>query len=154
DAYGLGLYGALSSAATLNGQPLSDPSNNGLVLSQQYDPKPTDLTTQVNAVLAMNPRPGLVLALGSTEVVTKFVTPLEQQWGTTAPRPLYLFADAAHKPELLTLAADESIRKRVRGSIPASPSTPPFNTFVLEYQGAFPGPFPQVFGMAGAYDAT
>jgi branched-chain amino acid transport system substrate-binding protein len=155
DAYGLGLYDAVSISATLNGKPLGDASNGGLVLAQQYAAKPTDLSAQVNAVLAMNPRPGIVVALGSTEVVTLFVTPLEQQWGATAPRPLYLFADAAHKPELLTLAADDTIRKRVRGSIPASPSTPAYTTFVSDYQSVFPGaPFPQVFGMAGAYDAT
>jgi branched-chain amino acid transport system substrate-binding protein len=155
DAYGLGLYRAVSTTATLNGQPLSDPSNSGLVLAQQYDPRPTDLNAQVAAVLAMNPRPGLVVALGSTEVVTLFVTPLEQQWGNTTPRPVYLFADAAHKPELLTLSQDESVRKRVRGTIPASPSTAAYNAFVQDYLGKFPpGPFPQVFGMAGAYDAT
>src|SRR5206468_125854 len=67
----------------------------------------------------------------------------------------YLLADAAQKTELLTLvAADNGLRKRVRGSIPApSRSSSNFKTFVFKYEGMFGAPAPSVFGMAGTYDA-
>ena len=151
DAYGLGLYNAVSSAATFNGKPFGDPANARALLALQYDPKPADLAPEVAQTLAAKTRPALVVGLGSTEVVTKYLTPLEQGWGAST-RPLYLFSDAVHKPELLAAAADDALRKRGRGTIPASPTSTAFNGFILKYVGAF-GPAPQVFGMAGAYDA-
>ena len=95
------------------------------------------------------------MGFGSTELITKFLTPLEQRWGAS-PRPVYLFADAAQKTELLdAVAADNALRKRIRGSVPAvSRTSGNFKSFVFKYEGAFGSPAPSVFGMAGSYDSV
>ncbi|MDB4938067.1 MAG: Branched-chain amino acid transporter, amino acid-binding protein [Labilithrix sp.] len=155
ESYGLGLYEAVTRAGELNGKPLGDAANAGLSSARTYPPIPPDLEQQVAAVLAESPRPSIIVAFGSTEVTTQFITPLEKRWGTTAPRPVYLLADAAQKTELLDLvAADNDLRKRIRGSIPAPPrSSSNFKSFVFKYEGMFGSPAPSTFGMAGTYDA-
>jgi branched-chain amino acid transport system substrate-binding protein len=155
EAYGLGLYEAVTRNGKLNGKPIGDPANAGLSEGRTYTPNPTDLEPQLAATLAESPRPAIIVLFGSTEVVTKFMGPLESRWGTSAPRPLYLLADGGQKTELLDLAAtDDAFRKRVRGTVPAaSRSTNNFDTFVFKYEGQFGGPAPSVFGMAGTYDA-
>jgi branched-chain amino acid transport system substrate-binding protein len=156
ESYGLGLYEAVTRAAVLNGKPIGDAANVGLSAARTYPQKPNpDLTQQVAAALAENPRPSIIVAFGSTEVITKFIAPLEKQWGTSAPRPVYLLADAAQKTELLDLVAtDDSLRQRVRGSIPAPPrSSSNFKSFVFKYEGRYGAPAPSTFGMAGTYDA-
>jgi branched-chain amino acid transport system substrate-binding protein len=155
EAYGLGLYEAVTRNGQLNGKPIGDPANAGLSEGRTYPPNPTDLEPQIAATLAESPRPAILVLFGSTEVVTKFIGPLESRWGTSAPRPLYLLADGGQKTELLALAAaDDALRKRVRGTVPAaSRATNNFDTFVFKYEGQFGGPAPSVFGMAGTYDA-
>ena len=155
ESYGLGLYEAVTRAGVLNGKPLGDAANAGLSSPLSYAPNPPDLEQQVVATLAANPRPAIVVLFGSTEVITKFMMPLESRWGAAAPRPVYLLADAAQKTELLDLvASDNGLRKRVRGSVPAPPrSSSNFKSFVFKYEGMFGAPAPSVFGMAGTYDA-
>jgi branched-chain amino acid transport system substrate-binding protein len=155
EAYGLGLYEAVTKAGQINGKPITDASNAGLSEGRSYMPNPMDLEAQIAATLAENPRPAIVVLFGSTEVVTKFMAPLESRWGASAPRPVYLLADGGQKTELLDLAtADDALRSRVRGSVPAAaPSSTNFDSFVFKYAGQFGGPAPSVFGMAGAYDA-
>src|SRR5206468_2976080 len=110
---------------------------------------------QIAATLAESPRPAIIALFGSTETITKFMAPLESRWGTSAPRPLYLLADGGQKTELLDLAAaDDTLRKRVRGTVPSSSRVSNnFDSFVFKYEGQFGGPAPSVFGMAGAYDS-
>ena len=155
EAYGLGLYEAVTRDGTINGKPIGDVSNAGLSEGRTYSPNPMDLEPQIAATLAASPRPAIVVLFGSTEVVTKFIAPLESRWGVGAPRPLYLLADGGQKTELLDLAAaDDTLRKRVRGSVPAaSRASSNFDSFVFKYEGQFGGPAPSVFGMAGTYDA-
>ncbi len=155
EAYGLGLYEPVTRAGQLNGKPIGDATNNGLTSALSYPTDPVDLEAQITNVLAQSPRPNLIVGFGSTELITKFLTPLEQRWGA-APRPVYLFADAAQKTELLdAVAADNSLRKRVRGSVPAvSRTSGNFKSFVFKYEGAFGSPAPSVFGMAGSYDSV
>ena len=156
EAYGLGLYEAVTGSGKINGKLITDASNAGLSEGRSYMPNPTDLEAQIVATLAENPRPAIVVLFGSTEVVTKFMAPLESRWGTAAPRPVYLLADGGQKTELLGLAtADDALRGRVRGSVPAAaPSSTNFESFVFKYAGQFGGPAPSVFGMAGSYDAV
>jgi ABC-type branched-subunit amino acid transport system substrate-binding protein len=155
EAYGLGLYEAVTRSGQLNGKPIGDAANAGLSEGRTYTPNPTDLEPQIAATLAESPRPAIIVLFGTTEVVTKFMAPLESRWGTSAPRPLYLLADGGQKTELLDLAAaDDALRKRVRGTVPAaSRSSSNFDSFVFKYEGQFGGPVPSVFGMAGTYDA-
>ena len=156
EAYGLGLYEAVTRDGQLNGKPIRDASNSGLSEGRSYTPNPMDLEPQIVATLAQNPRAAIIVLFGSTEVITKFMAPLEARWGATAPRPVYLLADGGQKTELLDLvAADDALRKRVRGSVPAAaPSSSNFDSFVFKYEGQFGGPAPSVFGMAGTYDAV
>jgi len=156
ESYGLGLYEAVRRNGLLNGKPIGEATNAGLSEGRSYAPNPTDLEPQIAATLAESPRPAIVVLFGTTEVITKFMGPLESRWGTSAPRPLYLLADGGQKTELLDLAAaDDSLRKRVRGSVPAASRTSSnFDTFVFKYEGQFGGPAPSVFGMAGAYDSV
>jgi branched-chain amino acid transport system substrate-binding protein len=155
DAYGLGLFEAVTRDGRLNGKPIGDPANAGLTNGISYPPSPPDLDMQVSAILAQSPRPAIVLGFGSTELVTKLVALLEAQWGTTAPRPLYLFSDAVQKTELLDLVSgNDALRMRIRGSVPAAPrSSSNFQSFVFKYEGMFGAPAPEVFGMAGTYDS-
>jgi branched-chain amino acid transport system substrate-binding protein len=155
DAYGGGLFQAVSLGASINGAGLTDPANNGLVIASGYDPNPTDLNAQVSAVLNASPRPAIIAAFGSTEVITRLMQPIEAQWGTGSPKPMWLFSDAAKKAELLAqIGADESMRKRVRGSVPTAPLTSTvYKSFTLAYQGMF-NSTPDAFGTAGAYDAV
>jgi ABC-type branched-subunit amino acid transport system substrate-binding protein len=153
EAYGLGLYEAVTRAGQLNGKPIGDPANAGLTTALSYPADPADLEAVITKILGQSQRPNIIVGFGSTEVITKFLTPLESRWGA-APRPVYLFADAAQKTELLdAVAADNGLRKRIRGSVPAAPRTSDnFKSFVFKYEGAFGGPAPSVFGMAGTYD--
>ncbi|HSO36587.1 MAG TPA: hypothetical protein VLT33_28875, partial [Labilithrix sp.] len=155
EAYGLGLYEAVTRAGQLNGKAIGDPSNNGLTSALSYPPDPADLEAQITNILGQTPRPNLIVGFGSTEMITKFLTPLESRWGAS-PRPVYLFADAAQKTELLdAVAADNALRKRIRGSVPTAPrASDNFKSFVFKYEGAFGGPAPSVFGMAGTYDSV
>jgi branched-chain amino acid transport system substrate-binding protein len=156
DAYGAGLYDAIRLDARINGQKLSDASNQGLLQVVNYEANPVDLAAQVAKVLAQNPRPALIAGLGSGEIITKFIDPLETQWGTSAPRPLYLLADAGQKPELLALAGkNDDLRRRVRGSVPVAPvGSVSYDAFIGKYEGMFGAPAPRIFGMAGAYDSV
>lgn len=156
DSYGLGLYEALTRDGKINGRPIGDPTNSGLVTALSYPPSPTDLSAQVANLLDQPQRPTIVVAFGSAEIITKLVPPLEAGWGTTAPRPLYLFSDAVQKNELLELvASNNALRKRIRGTVPGAPrSSNAFKSFVAKYEGAYGGPAPSVFGMAGTYDSA
>ncbi len=155
EAYGLGLFEAVTRDGVINGKPIGDPANAGLSNALAYPTNPPNLDAQVSAILAERPRPAVIVAFGSTEIVTELIGPLESRWGTTDPRPLYLLSDAAQKTELLDLVAtNDSLRTRVRGSVPAAPtSSSNFQSFVFKYEGMYGAPAPEVFGMAGTYDA-
>jgi ABC-type branched-subunit amino acid transport system substrate-binding protein len=155
EAYGLGLYEAVTRAGQINGRPIGDPTNAGLTKALSYPTDPPDLEAQIANILAQTQRPNIIVGIGSTEIITKLLAPLESRWGVAAPRPVYLFADAALKTELLdVVAGDNDLRKRIRGSVPAPPrASNNFKSFVFKYEGAYGSPAPSVFGMAGTYDA-
>ncbi|MDB4941018.1 MAG: uncharacterized protein JWP97_552 [Labilithrix sp.] len=156
ESYGLGLYEAVTRDGKINGKPIGDPSNSGLVTALSYPPSPTDLAAQVSNLLDQPLRPNIVVAFGSAEIITKLVPPLEAGWGSGAPRPLYLFSDAVQKTELLDLvSSNNALRKRIRGTVPAAPrSSSTFQSFIGKYEGTYGGPAPSVFGMAGTYDSV
>jgi branched-chain amino acid transport system substrate-binding protein len=155
ESYGLGLDEEVTKSGTFNGKPLGDPSNVGLIAPLSYEPNPTDLQAQITATLAQNPRPAVIVAFGSTEIITQYIGPLEAAWGATVPRPLYLVSDAVQKTELLDLVAtNDDLRKRIRGSVPSPGSSADFKSFVFKYEGMFGAPAPSVFGMSGSYDSV
>lgn len=157
EAYGIGLYEAVATRGQLNGKPLTDPANAGAATGISFPVNPPNLDAQVDAVLAQSPRPAIIAGFGSTELLTKFVAPLEAKWGDTSPKPHYLFADATRKVELLDMVArDPSLRARVRGSVPAAPvGSPAFASFKFKFEGMFQGASATAtFGMAGTYDSV
>jgi branched-chain amino acid transport system substrate-binding protein len=150
NAYGQGLFGALTAGLTLNGVPLTDASNNGFFTPLQYDATALDPTTAAGTVVS--DKDNLVIGIGTTEIITKFLTPIETTWPGSTPRPQYLFSDAGEKPELLTaVTGNDALRARIRGTVPGTSNTL-FNAFGIQYLGKYQSN-PAVFGMAGAYDS-
>ncbi len=146
DDYGRDLLDLIFAKAKLNGKALDDAENQSQILKLNYPHNAENLQAQVSQVLAAAPRPAIVVGLGSREIASKFLTPLEAGWGAEPP-PEYLFSDAVHKQELLDAVSDDRLRKRVRGTIPAPQATAAFHAFVAKYGT------PQVLGVAGAYDS-
>jgi len=150
NTYGTGLFGALSAGLTLNGLPVTDPGNNGFFTPLSYDA--TTLDPSAAAATVLSDEDNLIVGIGTTEIITQFLTPIETNWNASAPRPLYLFSDAGEKPELLTaVTGNDALRTRVRGTVPGT-DNPLFGTFSLQYEGKY-GSTADVFGMAGAYDS-
>ncbi|HEY1954801.1 MAG TPA: ABC transporter substrate-binding protein [Polyangiaceae bacterium] len=150
NTYGTGLEGALTTGLTLNGVSLSDPQNSGFFTPLQYSATSLDPSSAAQQVLADNDN--LIVGIGTTEIITKFLTPIESNWSGSAPRPLYLFSDAGEKPELLTeVTGNDALRVRVRGTVPGT-NNALFGAFNLQYQGKYQA-IANVFGMAGAYDS-
>ena len=150
NAYGTGLEGALTSGLTLNGLALTDTGNVGYFSPLQYSASTLDPSTA--AAQVVTDADNVVVGIGTTEIVTKFFTPIESNWVGATPRPLYLFSDAGEKPELLTaVTGNDTLRARVRGTVPGT-NNPLFGAFSIQYQGKY-NATPNVFGMAGAYDS-
>jgi branched-chain amino acid transport system substrate-binding protein len=150
NTYGTGLFTAVTTGLSLNGAVLTDPSNAGYFTPLQYDATALDPSAQ--AAQVVTDEDNLVTGIGTTEIITKFLTPIESSWSASTPRPLYLFSDAGEKPELLTaVTGNDALRQRVRGTVPGTSNTL-FNTFNIQYLGKY-GSNATVFGMAGAYDS-
>jgi len=150
NAYGTGLFGAMTTNLSLNGALLTDTSNNGFFTPHQYDATALDPSTAAGQVVT--DKDNLVSGIGTTEIITKFLTPVEQTWQASTPRPQYLFSDGGEKPELLTaVTGNDALRQRVRGTVPGTSNTL-FNAFNIQYLGKY-GSNATVFGMAGAYDS-
>jgi ABC-type branched-subunit amino acid transport system substrate-binding protein len=151
NTYGTGLYGAVSTGLMLNGALVSDNSNNGFFSPLQYDATALDPSAAASQVVT--DKDNLLVGIGTTEIITKFLTPVEANWPSATPRPLYLFSDAGEKPELLTaVTGNDPLRLRVRGTVPGT-NNPLFGAFSIQYQGKY-GSVANVFGMAGAYDSV
>ncbi len=151
NAYGTGLLDAVSKGLTINGLPLTDPGNAGFFNPYSYDATALDPSAAAGNVLTDTP--SIIVLFGTSEIITKLLTPVEQNWPAQTPRPLYLIADAGRKQELLdAVNGNDALRARVRGTVPGT-SNPLFSAFSLRYQGQF-GSTAAVFGMAGAYDSV
>ncbi len=150
NTYGTGLFGAVTTGLTLNGALLTDPSNTGYFTPLQYDA--TALDPSAAAAQVVTDKDNLVVGIGTTEIITKFLTPVESTWPASTARPLYLFSDAGEKPELLTaVTGNDPLRLRVRGTVPGT-ANPLFSAFSIQYLGKYQANA-TVFGMAGAYDS-
>ncbi len=150
NTYGTGLFTAVTASLMLNGVAVSDSSNNGFFSPLQYDATALDPSTAAATVVA--DKDNLIVGIGTTEIITKFLTPIETNWPGATPRPLYLFSDAGEKPELLTaVAGNDPLRQRIRGTVPGTNNTL-FGAFNIQYQGKYKAQA-NVFGMAGAYDS-
>jgi ABC-type branched-subunit amino acid transport system substrate-binding protein len=150
NTYGTGLFTNVTTGLQLNGALVSDPANSGYFTPLQYDA--TALDPSSAAAQVVTDADNLLVGIGTTEIITKFLTPVETNWSGSTPRPLYLFSDAGEKAELLTaVTGNDALRARVRGTVPGT-SNPLFGTFTIQYQGKY-GSAPTAFGTAGAYDS-
>jgi branched-chain amino acid transport system substrate-binding protein len=159
DSYGEGLFediarrlkpseggGALGLGDRLVGFSYGNPDD----LSETPDPA----ASYAQAVeLLVAEAPHLVLALGTTEVVTELLTRIE-----AAPslriRPKYLFPDGGYVPQLgAIVASNETLRQRVLGTRPAS-LRDAFGAFRERYATSFrDGTAADSVGAAAAFDA-
>ena len=150
NTYGTGLFGALTTGLSLNGVSLTDASNAGFFTPYSYDATALDPSAAAAGVVA--DKDNLVIGIGTTEIITKFLSPVESNWPSATPRALYLFSDAGEKPEMLTaVTGNDALRQRIRGTVPGT-NNPLFGAFNIQYQGKY-GALANVFGMAGAYDS-
>jgi branched-chain amino acid transport system substrate-binding protein len=157
DALGVGTRTSMD-ALTINGKPLSDPVNagstTGNVHIDPYDSKLTDIDAILTKEIAF--APDIVVLAGTSETVTKIMTPLEAGWPSGAERPYYYFIDPSKGQDLLTaVTGKDELRVRVRGTgtRPNSASEAVTNAFNLDY-GARYGSQPTASGAGTSYDAA
>jgi ABC-type branched-subunit amino acid transport system substrate-binding protein len=156
DAYGTGLFDAVTSTMRFNGKTATD--NGSAFLGINYkDPsiEEVDFSTHVTSLVEF--QPDLVLGLGTAEVVQEIMGPLEDAWPTAGatppPRPYYLFPDGGHVPDLLDLAGDDtSLLTRVLGTVPGRKGSN-YDAFALRYKARFENMVPGTFAETG-YDAA
>jgi ABC-type branched-subunit amino acid transport system substrate-binding protein len=165
DALGVGTHDSLTKTLTLNGAPLSAPSNGGAFRDDVYDPASMDNSKLVTQYLTF--KPDIIVVIGTAEAVTFFTNPLETAWQAqmpTVPKPYYVAIDSTKVPELLTAvgAATDDQRKRWSGTgiTPTSESAQAFNSFQLEFGNRWKDQNTgklapaTVSGMGPAYDAV
>jgi ABC-type branched-subunit amino acid transport system substrate-binding protein len=155
EAYGSGLFDALTEVMRFNGKSASDNGDaNFLGLSYPDPSKGTvDYSEYVSKVVKFAPH--IVVLLGTAEVVTKLMTPIEKAWPTVASapeKPLYLFPDGGHDTTLLQATmGNDGLRKRVKGTVPGRKDQN-YDAFALRYKGRFDNTVPGTYA-ENAYDA-
>ena len=153
DALGIGTRTSLNSLM-LNGKSLSDPVNLGNnVHINAYDFSAPDQNAIVDEYVKF--LPDIIVLAGTAEAISRVMVPLEAAWPASARRPQYVLIDSVKVPELITAAADNDLRVRVRGTgiTPAPTSMAVYDAFKVDYQVAYPGSS-IISGMGPAYDAT
>jgi ABC-type branched-subunit amino acid transport system substrate-binding protein len=156
DAYGTGLFDAVTATMRFNGKSAADNGSNFLGINYQ-DPsiEDVDFSTYVTSLVEF--QPDLVLGLGTAEVVQQIMGPLEDAWPTAGatppPRPYYLFPDGGHVPDLLELAkADSGLLTRVLGTVPGRKGSN-YDAFALRFKARFENVVPGTYAENG-YDAA
>jgi branched-chain amino acid transport system substrate-binding protein len=155
DAFGRSTRSSLH-GLTLNGARLSDAINlNDHVRFDAYD-----LTTHEHASLLasyLEFAPDIIVLVGTNEMITQVLIPLERAWPGGVPRPLYLLEDPAKVPELLdSVAVNEELRKRIRGVGVAqdADALTAHELFLLAYAARYPAEATSFNGLGSAYDAV
>lgn len=157
DAYGKGLANALIAKLKFNGKTAIDNGND--FLRQDY-PDPSeqpnfDFSGVVSAIVAQKPH--IVLALGTTEAITKVIDPVEKAWPTTGtpppPKPRWILPDGGRLDELLALTGptNADLRMRVVGTVPGR-TTPLFQSFKINFKAFHQNKDPGTFADT-AYDS-
>jgi branched-chain amino acid transport system substrate-binding protein len=163
DAYGSDLAIALEKSLVLNGAAVTSGQNAQSYKRIDYgnpdDPAadPPKFALAVSTALGFQPH--IVLVAGTGEGVNDVFIPIEQGWPAAAAyRPEYMFTDGGEVPDLWSFVAMndpmDTLRPRVHGSVPGT-----VGPLAVAFRAAFLAKFtegssPDVFGAAGAYDAT
>jgi branched-chain amino acid transport system substrate-binding protein len=160
DSYGTGLETDLRASVTLNGEPLS--STNPSYKPYDYgdpsvDPEGLAAGLPAKAAAVAAQAPHIVIIAGSVEAATKVLPEVEKAWTEPSYRPRYVLTDGVQTAELVqqATAGKPELAARIIGTAPGTQS-PQFFDFRTRYTSRFPDPSvtPDVFGTAGAYDAT
>jgi branched-chain amino acid transport system substrate-binding protein len=164
DAYGSGLADALVQSVVFNSKSGLDNQTDGNLLLLNFgnpdDPatSPTKYPETLTQIFAFQPH--IILDFGTNESITEIFEKVEKSWATEAKVPnfpFYLFADGGEVSELWGFLQDtdkdDSIRKRVLGTVPGTNNNN-YKTFRSLYNSQWSdGTSPDVFGPAGAYDS-
>lgn len=163
DTYGKGLADALEQKLTINQAFATSTENQANYKRLNYgdpaDPEnhPPKLSESVDEVITFQPH--ITIILGTAEGVVDALGPIEKKWPAGAPfRTTFVFADGGLVTELWTLAAaspmEDNLRTRITGTIPGTENKL-FDGFRSAFKSQFSdGASPEVFGAAGAFDAT
>lgn len=166
DTYGKGLADALEQQLLINGASATSAANQASYKRINYgDPgdavaHPTKYVETVDAMLDFEPH--ITVILGTAEGVVDILGPIEAQWPAGPPgpsfRPSYVFGDGGLVTELWELAAKsppaDNLRTRITGTVPGTENKL-FGSFITSFGSVFTdGASPEVFGAAGAFDAT
>lgn len=158
DAYGTGLESNIRSTVTLNGEALSS-SNPSYKAFDYGDPKDTPaleagLPAKVADIAANAPH--IIVIIGTVEAATKVLPAIEAGWTEPKYRARYILTDGVQSAELEEQVKGKAeLAARISGTAPGTQSKP-FDDFLFRYRTKFgtSAPSPNVFGTAGAYDAT
>ena len=163
DSYGSGLERDIGATVALNGEPLSPTNTNYKVFAYGNPVKDQPGTQQKSDVAVaelLKHKPHLIAIVGTDEAASVILPAVEARWTETAYRPRYIVTDGVQVPELPPVikadaTAGGDLRKRVFGTTPGTLSKQ-YAKFLVRYDSIFPGTqfSPNVFGTAGAYDAT
>ena len=163
DSYGRGLADSVEKLVTFNGTSATQNKQNYLRVDYGDPAVPTSIALEQAVERLLDQAPHMILLFGTTESITDVLRPIEQQWDTANPqaahRPRYVFADGGVVDELWAyVGKNDGLRRRILGTIPGTNhDTPgsPFSAFKSRYASVIKdGTSPDVFGAAGAYDAT
>jgi branched-chain amino acid transport system substrate-binding protein len=159
DAYGSGLGKAVEKDLLLNGAAALATSNSGSYLRFDYgDPDNTSANPpryEQAVQQALSLAPHILLIFGTAEGVVDVFQPIEGGW-QAAHRARVMFSDGGVVNQLWDyVGTNAELRRRVTGTVPGT-----MNSLFLAFRGEYntqymdDGTSPDVFGAAGAYDAT
>lgn len=158
DTYGSGLAKAVQDQLVMNDEPVLAQANVADYLRVDYGnpddaSNPTRYEQTVEEALGL--RPHVVLLLGTAEAVREILPGIEEGWAEPAYKPQYVLSDGTVRDLLWNyVASNDDLRRRLTGTIPGT-INPLFDGFRSDYTTLFHGMVsPDVFGAAGAYDAT
>lgn len=158
DSYGKGLAAALQQSLVFNGKPATGNASTDFNTVDFGDPSSGTVDYSVplgkiNALISSTP-PDVVFLLGTNEIITNIMVPLEAASWPMDKKPTYLLADGGLVPELWgAVGSNTELRKRVFGSAPGT-NNDIYKIYRQRYLSFInDGTSPDVGTTAGAYDA-
>jgi branched-chain amino acid transport system substrate-binding protein len=152
DAYGFGLYNALTNILRFNGKT---PTANGanFVTVKYADPSggaTVDFPGAVAKMLAIDPH--IVIPLGTNESITGIIANVEKAWDQGGYLPRYVCPDGGRLDEMLAeVDKDPALRGRVLGTVPGR-KTDKYDAFALRFRAAYNDKAPGTYA-ENAYDS-
>ncbi len=163
DSYGKGLAESMMTTLRFNG---TDVAGNGDRFERLDFPdvalEPNPDTTAITNRIANEFKPHILLIVGTAEVITRGLGPIEEKWSTAPdaqPRPFAILAEGAKVSDLVAMVG------ATQSSFPERKLTSRLHVFgprynaalqaalATRYQGAYGEELPDVYGVAGSYDA-